>query len=147
MRILIQKILREETLNEVKINKQSLLHDLQVMDFDYEDAKEEIKHHIKWFESLPKVLKLYRIIYADGENNINIKEPGKHYSLDKKNLLDYHEYSIGYGENKYLLTVMVNKSLVDPQETISNNILYPNEKEITLKRNGRGAQVIEITEL
>jgi len=148
MKELIKQVLKEHVeLNEFSINRKSLLHDLQMMDFDFDDAQEELEYHIEWFKSLPKELKLYRVIYADSEEDINVKEPGKHYSMDKSNLTGSHSYVSGYGDNKYLLTVIANKSLVDPQSTISNNILYPNEKEITLKRNGKGAKVINIKEL
>lgn len=149
MRELIKKILKEEVLNlnEFKIDKKSLLHDLRVMDFKNDDAEEELNYHIEWFKSLPKELTLYRIVYVDDESEINKKEPGSHYSIDKESLIENDSYTYGYGDKKFLLTVKVSKSLVDPQQTISNNILYPNEKEITLKNKGRGAKVIDITEL
>lgn len=149
MRELIKKILKEEVLNlnEFKIDKKSLLHDLRVMAFSSEDAEEELDYHIEWFKSLPKELKLYRIVYVDDESEINTKEPGSHYSFDKENLIENNTHTYGYGEKKFLLTVIASKSLADPQLTISNNILYPNEKEITLKKKGRGAKVIDITEL
>ena len=149
MKKIIEKILKEEanTLLEFKVNRSSLLHDLQVMDYSPEDAEEELDSHIKWFKSLPNELKLYRVVYVDNESDINTKQPGKHYSMDYENLIGYHEYALGYGEKKFLLTVIANKSLIDAQSTISNNILYPNEKEITLKQNGKGAKVIKIKEI
>lgn len=149
MRRLIKKVLTEEVgiMLEMKINRKSLLHDLQVMDYDYDDAVEILNHHIEWIESLPNELKLYRIIYIDDESEINMKQPGKHYSIDYENLMMYHEFVTGYGEKKFLITVLANKSMIDVQDTISNNILYPNEMEITLKQNGRGAKIIKIEEL
>jgi hypothetical protein len=145
MKELIKRILNEEfILNEFKINRKSLLHDLQLMDYSLEDAKDELQYHIDWFKSLPNQLILYRIIYIDGKDNINMKEPGSHYSMDKENLVNFHEYAIGIGDEKYLLTVVADKSLIDAQTTISNNILYPNEKEITLKKKGKGVKIIKI---
>jgi hypothetical protein len=32
--------------------------------------------------------------------------------------------------------------MVDVMETLENNILYPNEKEITLKNKGKGVEII-----
>jgi len=142
MREIIKKVLKEFT-----VNKSSLMHDLQVMDYDYEDAQEELKKHIDWFKSLPKEMMLYRIVYVDDESDINLKEPGSHYSLNKDELVENHQYVIGYGEYKYLITVTAKKSLFDAQETISNNILYPNEMEITLKNKGKGTKVISIEKL
>lgn len=149
MKRLIKRVLTEEVgrMLEMKINRKSLLHDLQVMDYNHDDAVEILNHHIEWFQSLPNELKLYRIIYVDDESEINMKQPGKHYSIDYKNLTMYHEFVTGYGEKKFLITVLANKSMVDVQDTISNNILYPNEMEITLKQNGRGAKIIKIEEL
>lgn len=148
MRSLIKQILNEETqLNEVKLNKESLIHDLMVMDFDYYDAEIELENHIEWYNSLPKVLTLYRVIFVDDETQIKTDEPGKHYSMDKSNLIDSHSYASGYGDKEFLLTVVAKKSMIDAQSTISNNILYPNEKEITLKNNGKGAKIINIEEI
>jgi len=132
-------------INEIKINKKSLMHDLMIMDYNQEDAEFELNSLIDWFKSLPNTLELYRIIYVDNENEINVKQPGSHYSVSKEDLLDSHTYSTGYGEFKYLLTISVSKSLVDVQDTLSNNILYPNEREITLKNKGKGSKVISIT--
>lgn len=150
MRSTIKKILHEETKNllkEIKIDKEKLLHDLMVMDFNPNDAEDELNYYLEWFKSLPNELKLYRIVFADDKSKIDTKQPGKHFSIDKENLLAHHDYTYGYGENKYLISVLVNKSLVDPQETISNNILYPNENEITLKNKGKGVKILKITKL
>jgi len=148
MKDLIKHILREEfNLNEFKINRKSLLHDLQVMDYSLEDAEDELEYHIKWFKSLPNELTLYRMIYVDNKDDINMKEPGSHYSMDKENLVNFHDYAIGIGDEKYLLTVVANKSLIDAQATISNNILYPNEKEITLNKRGRGVKIVKIDKI
>jgi hypothetical protein len=132
---------------EIKLDKNSLMHDLRVMDYDYEDAENELQDHIKWFESLPNVLNLYRIVYVDSPNELNLKIPGSHYSTDKEELLLNHTYSTGYGDLKFLITVEAKKSLIDAQLTISNNILYPNEKEITLKNKGKGSKIISVEEI
>lgn len=149
MKELIKKILRDEVLsvNEIKLNKKNLLHDLSVMDFDYDDAQDELNYQIKWFKSLPNELTLYRVIYVNDENEINIKEPGSHYSMNKESLINNNVYTYGYGDKKFLLTIKTKKSLVDPQQTISNRILYPNEEEITIKNKGRGVKVVEIEEI
>lgn len=116
-----------------------------IMDYSQEDAEYELDNLIKWFQSLPNPLELYRIIYVDSETEINVKQPGSHYSVSKEDLLESHTYSSGYGDLKYLITVSASKSLVDVQDTLSNNILYPNEREVTLKNKGKGAKVISLT--
>ena len=137
----------KDLLKEMKINKKSLLKDLLLMDYSLDDAKDELEYQIKWFKSLPDELKLYRIIYVESEGDINLELPGSHYSISKSDLLRNHEYAVGVGNEKYLLTVVANKSLIDPQETISNNILYPHEREITLKNKGEGVTILKIKKL
>ena len=137
----------KDLLKEMKINKKSLLKDLLLMDYSLDDAKDELEYQIKWFKSLPDELKLYRIIYVENEGDINLELPGSHYSISKSDLLRNHKYAVGVGDEKYLLTVVANKSLIDPQETISNNILYPHEREITLKNKGEGVTILKIKKL
>lgn len=148
MRDLIKQILREEVqLNEFRVNRSSLLHDLNMMDLDPEEAKDELERHIEWFKSLPNEMTLYRIIHADDESEIDFKQPGTHYSDNKRELINNHTHAAGYGEFKYLITVKAKKSLFDAQETISNNILYPNEMEISLRNKGKGVKVISVEKL
>jgi hypothetical protein len=148
MRELIKHILREEVqLNEFRVNRSSLIHDLNMMDFDPEEVKEELERHIEWFKSLPNEMTLYRIIHADDESEIDLKQPGAHYSDNKRELIYNHTHAAGHGEFKYLITVKANKSLFDAQETISNNILYPNEMEISLRNKGKGVKVISVDKL
>jgi hypothetical protein len=137
----------KDLIKEMKINKKSLLKDLLLMDYSLDDAKDELEYQIKWFKSLPDELKLYRIIYVESEGDINLELPGPHYSISKSDLLRNYKYAVGVGDEKYLLTVVANKSLIDPQETISNNILYPHEREITLKNKGEGVTILKIKKL
>ena len=46
-----------------------------------------------------------------------------------------------------MLTVLADRELVDIDETIVNNILYPNEEEITLKHKGKGSKVTKIKKI
>ena len=76
---------------------------------------------------------------------------GSHYSQDRTDLINNH-YDRGsiygdMGEHAYLITVKVPKSEVDVMETLNNNILYPHEKEITLKDKGRGAQYLDVEKI
>jgi hypothetical protein len=128
-----------------RINKKSLMQDLATMDYSQEDAEYELDNLIEWYKSLPNPLELYRVIFVNSELEINVRQPGSHYSLSKEDLLASHTYTSGYGNLKYLVTVSANKSLVDVQETLSNNILYPNEKEVTLKNRGKGSKIISLT--
>ena len=116
-----------------------------------EIASEELGELITWVKELPEELFLYRVLYLDDENQINYDELGSHYSQDRTDLINNH-YNRGsiYGdmaEHAYLITVKVPKSEVDVMETLNNNILYPHEKEITLKDKGRGAKYLDIEKI
>jgi hypothetical protein len=128
-------------LNET-INKKRLMLLLKTMDITGEDAKSELEDIVSYVKELPEELKLYRILSVDSKEDINKEELGSHYSTDRKNLLSSHDYVTGSGEEYYLVTVKVKKSMVDVMETLENNILYPNEKEITLKNKGKGVEII-----
>jgi hypothetical protein len=128
-------------LNET-INKKRLMSLLKTMDITGEDAKSELEDIVSYIKELPEELKLYRILSVDSKDDINKEELGSHYSTDRKNLLSSHDYVTGSGEEYYLVTVKAKKSMVDVMETLENNILYPNEKEITLKNKGKGVEII-----
>jgi len=131
----------------MKINKKKLIKDLIYMGYDYEDSIYELSNLISWYMSLPDEMKLYRILQVDSEDDIDLTYPGSHYSTNKKMLLRNHTYTTGYGENKYLIEVLSDKSLFDVNETLSNNILYPNENEITLKNKGKGVKILSIKKI
>ena len=132
-------------------NHKSLLQSFEVMDTPEEIASEELGNMIKWVKTLPEELFLYRVLYLDDVNDINYDELGSHYSQDRTDLINNH-YDRGsiygdMGEHAYLITVKVPKSEVDVMETLNNNILYPHEKEITLKDKGRGATYLDIEKI
>jgi hypothetical protein len=42
------------------------------------------------------------------------------------------------------MVVSADKKLIDINSTIHNNILYPNENEVTLKNRGKGVEILSI---
>ena len=117
------------------------------MGFDTEDAEKELEHLVDWYNGLPQKLKLYRIVQVDNKEDIDLKKPGSHYSTKKKDLISNHSFAVGYGEEKYLLTIVADKSQIDIDETFSNRINYPYENEITLKNKGLGSEIVSIKKL
>lgn len=105
-------------------------------------AKEEIENLIQFVAELPRVMRLYRIIFVEREKDIDKKRPGTHFSLDKEELLKNHYRSLLDNEC-YLMTVIADKELVDVPRTIANNILHPEEKEITLLDGGKGVKYVK----
>lgn len=93
---------------------------------------------------------MYRIVFLDNLKDLNYETVGSHYSLNKENLIDSMYSKLidsAYGETPYLLTVKLDKKLIDVDKTISNNILYPNEEEITIIDNGSKVKILNIEKL
>ena len=126
------------------IDKKLMLNSLQDMGFNYEDAQFELQSLVSYVENLPNPVKLYRIVVVDDKNDINTTYPGFHYSTSQKDLLDSHSYLTGYGDKYFLMAVSADKKLIDVNSTIHNNILYPNENEVTLKNKGKGVKILSI---
>jgi hypothetical protein len=119
------------------VNKKLMLNTLKDMGFDEEDAQFELDSLVGYVKNLPNPVKLFRIVVIDDENDINTTYPGSHYSTSQKDLIHSHSYLTGYGDKYFLMVVSADKSLIDVNSTIHNNILYPNENEVTLKYRGR----------
>ena len=144
-----------ETLDESYIrlsedNTDNLLGYLYEMGFDNDDALYELNDITDFYDNLPETIILYRIVFAGTKDEIDTQYPGSHFAMDKKDLLDSHYTSLrdsSYGDNCYVIKVKAQKQLIDSYESIKNNILYPNEQEITLKNKGFGVDVIEIMQV
>ena len=140
--ILIEGFVR---LSEKQISN---LHDSLIeMGFDDESAEYELNNLIDYYDELPNELTLYRIIFADSADEIDTQYPGSHYSLNEKNLIESHYGSLrdsSYGDESFIIKVKCQKQLIDYFESIKNNILYPNEEEITLKNKGFGVEVVDM---
>lgn len=126
----------------------SLIDVYNTIGVDSDSGKNELDEIISYYEKLPNSMTLYRLVFSDSEEQIDKQYLGYHYTRSKKDLLDNHYYQSyrdsSQGENPYILKVKVQKQMVDFYDSIKNNILYPGEKEITLKDRGFGAKIIEI---
>jgi hypothetical protein len=150
-----QTIEDRETLDESYIrlsedNTDNLLGYLYEMGFDNDDALYQLNDITDFYDNLPETLTLYRMVFAGSKDEIDTQYPGSHYATNKNDLLDSHYTSLrdsSYGDNCYVIKVKAQKQLIDSYESIKNNILYPNEQEITLKNKGFGVDVIEIMQV
>jgi hypothetical protein len=129
------------------IDEKTLISALKSMDYSEKDAKNELKYHLERVKNLPKTLTGYRILVVDDEKDINLDEIGSHFSENKVELLSNHSFCTGCGEKYYLITAKIPKNEVDLQETLYNNILYPNEHEITVKNKGKNVKIVKIQEI
>ena len=131
-----------------EVNKKRLLKLLTTdMGMDKSDAEKELEYHLEKVKNLPDELTLYRVLNVDKKENINKEQLGSHYSDKKKDLMSSHYFVDGGKENYFLVTVKAKKSMVDVMATLENNILYPNENEVTLKNKGKGVDIISIRKI
>jgi hypothetical protein len=117
------------------------------MGMDKSDAEKELEYHLEKVKNLPDELTLYRVLNVDKKEDINKEQLGSHYSDKKKDLMSSHYFVDGGEENYFLVTVKAKKSMVDIMATLENNILYPNENEVTLKNKGKGVDIISIRKI
>jgi len=129
------------------INKKTLISTLKSMDFDQKETENEVEYYLKWAKNLPKTQKGYRILVVNDKKDINLEEIGSHFSKNRSELLSNHSFCTGCGEKYYLITAEIPKNEVDIEETIKNNILYPNEMEITVKNKGKNVKILKIQEI
>jgi hypothetical protein len=129
------------------IDKKALISALKSMDYSEKEAKNELKYHLDRVKTLPKTLTGYRILVVNDEKDINLDEIGSHFSENKVELLSNHSFCTGCGEKYYLITAKIPKKEVDLEEMIKNNILYPNEHEITVKNKGKNVKIVKLEEI
>lgn len=129
------------------INKKTLISTLKSMDFSQKEVENEVEYYLKWAKNIPKTQKGYRILVVNDEKDINLDEIGSHFSKNRSELLSNHSFCTGCGEKYYLITAEIPKNEVDIEETIKNNILYPNEMEITVKNKGKNVKILKIQEI
>lgn len=129
------------------VDEKALILALKTMDFSEKQAKNELKYHINRLKNLPETVKGYRILVVNDQKDINLDEIGSHFGENKRDLLMNHSYLTGFGEKYYIITVEIPKKEINFSETIENNILYPHEKEITVKNKGKNVKILKIEEI
>lgn len=170
------KIIKEESeynkfLNQIKQTKTNFINSIKTFDdlddnkihecldyfgyegFNYEeDGFDYLKDKIEDYKQMPDPVILYRVIGVKNKKMIKNNSLGEHYTPYKWNINGDTLLSIGY-ENwdadvkPYVMEVSVPHSEIDIIRTIINNLSFPNEHEITLKNNGKGAKFIKAYKL
>ena len=130
-----------------RVRRKEMLSHFKEMGIHKDDAEDMLDEIINYVNNLPNPIRLYRILVVDNKNDINVNQLGSHYSTNKKDLISSHSYLTGYGEKYFIVTVKAPKELIDINQTIINNILYPNENEVTLKNKGEGVEIVSIRKL
>lgn len=140
-----------------KINKEKLKKFINIAlesgFHDEESARDHLSDVVNNFNKLTDPVTLYRLIFLSKKSDLNKEELGSHYVLNKKMLISSHydkmlyDYSKNENSKPFILTITVDKNKIDFDETITNNLMYPHEEEITLKNKGKGANIISLEEL
>ena len=153
------KVRRDEFFNKfnnIKSFKEvddTLIKDIiEFIGFEGFNSEDDAIEHISWminniYKKLKDPTKLYRVVGVKNKKQINSKDLGYHYVLDK---IDIDLDSIGFDMfdeelTPYIMEVLVSLSEINIQQTIRQNLNFPNENDITLKNNGRGAKFIKAT--
>ena len=116
---------------------------------NYEEAKEYLDWFFKLIKTLPNPMFLYRILQVDSKRLINKKSLGKHFTDNKDNFDENFLSSIGFSigdieEQKfYIVTIQVNLSEIDFENTIATRLAHSYEDEYTLKTNAN-YKIVEI---
>ena len=99
-------------------------------------------------------IKLYRVVYAKNEKDINLNKLGHHFVGDvddfHDDMLDYLYRNANKGNKKlkpndiWLIKIKVSPNNIDFYETLLTYSLHPNENEITLE-NDKNIKVISVS--
>jgi len=133
-----------------------------IQDWAYEYAKtntegfnsyEETVDYLDWFfkiiNDLPNSINLYRILQVDKRSDINKKNLGKHFTDNKDNFNDGFLQSLGFSRGEiqekkfYIVTIAIDKTQIDFENTIATRLTHPYEDEYTLKENAN-YKIIEV---
>lgn len=112
-----------------------------------EDALEDLTDKINDYRKFPDPVILYRIVAVKNKKLLKTKDLGEHYTPYEWAIDGDMLMSIGYeGWDDdwvpYNMTVSAPLSEIDVWQTLVQNLSFPNEHEINLKNNGRGAKLI-----
>jgi hypothetical protein len=125
--------------------------------FNYEDdaieylnelLTNEYPHGLK---NIPNKVKIYRILFLENKDEFNKNEFGCHYFTDTTLLWD-SDFILRIGgeeydwdiQHPYVFELLIDRNEIDFSHTISNNLLYPNEFEITTKTKNPNIEILNI---
>jgi hypothetical protein len=117
------------------------LNDSNDGEYERELSENELFHYIKnridIFKKLPDSIILYRVLHLLNYEDLNLNDIGKFYNLDWKNFdFDYFDkINMWYYDldQIYIAEVKIPKSWIDFETTITQNILFPSEEEISIR--------------
>ena len=105
--------------------------------FTEEEVLEHLISHVNRIKKSKNPIKLYRIISADGIDDIDEDNLGTHFTTSKMYMDEHFMADIGIDDeqNLYIFEVLVDKKYIDVIKTLYTNIDWITENEVTLKPN------------
>lgn len=92
-------------------------------------------------DNLPQKVELYRILQVDNKKFINKQKLGIHFTDDKSNFDDGFLQSLGFSRGEieekkfYIVTIQIDKELIDFENTIATRLSHPYEDEYTINKD------------
>ncbi len=126
---------------DIKILIYNTLNDNKNGEYERELGENELFHYIKnrinIYKKLPDSVILYRVLHLLNYDDLNLNNIGKFYNLDWKNFnFEYFEkINMRYYDldQIHIAEVKIPKSWIDFETTITQNILFPSEEEISIR--------------
>jgi len=115
---------------------------------DEEDAFIDFKEKIKYYQQMPDPVRLYRVVGVKNKKMIKTDNIGQHFTPFEMDIDGDMLMSIGWeiwddDAKPYIIEVDAPISEIDVLQTIIQNLSFPNEQEINLKNDGKGAKFIK----
>lgn len=87
------------------------------------------------YSEIPDEIELMKIVYLKNAEDLNRGKLSIHYFANPEDIENIRSQLTGAGYNgdPYLITVKTNKTNIDVEQTLRNNLLYQFEYETTLK--------------
>lgn len=113
-----------------------------------EDAIEGLKDKMMTYQQFSDPVKLYRVIAVKNKKRIDTKELGQHFTpfewvIDGDMIMSIGSESWDDDWKPYIMEVLVPLGEIDVWQTITQNLSFPNEHEVNLKNNGKGAKFLK----
>jgi hypothetical protein len=95
-------------------------HDGEYIFESRDEAVDRINHVVEIFKKLSDPCLVYRSIVVSDENSINLRRPGKHWSMYRQSAINFGRHN----DSTYLITGKVDKSNINWSLSIANHFTF-----------------------
>jgi hypothetical protein len=147
---------REEFIKSISSFEDALGREEELVDWighegynEEEEAVEDLKDKTKEWEKLPNPFTAYRVVALADPSDLRHEDLGEHWTqydwmIDGDLLNSIGDDTWEEDAEPYVITAKIRKEDVDVMQTIVQNLSFPNEHEINLKK-GAKPEVISVT--